>query len=170
MMDMVVGDEIELRGVLVEEREGLTVLSIDEASSHELIGSGNNVIGVRAGIEDLALAATAESAEPYEGMLITVYNTRVLHRGVAQGESLYYLGAEDDSMLATDAGVTALPPDSTFFVREGDRLGLITGLVEEMNLVTGSGYVLRPRSAADYWFIAGNQVLATWGGLKRMHE
>jgi len=100
-------------------------------------------------------------------MLVSIYNVRVVRRGVPEGDSLYYLAAGGDTLLATDRASSAVAPDSLFLVREGDRLGRISGIVMERSVRGGRAYLLEPRRAGDYFFMAGSRVLTTWGRLKR---
>lgn len=165
---LVLGDEVLLRQVLVTEHGGLTSLLYDEQSDQALIGTGNGVVAWTLAPAHLALGAGPGVCEPYEGVLVSLYNVTVSACGVAEGDSLYYLTAGAVTLLGTDAASGVAPPGSAFFVRPGDRLGCVSGLVLERTLPGGQpAYVLAPRSAKDYRFVAGaNQFYTTWSRIK----
>ncbi|MFH1145036.1 MAG: hypothetical protein V1774_10875, partial [Candidatus Eisenbacteria bacterium] len=167
---LAIGDEIRLSNVLVAEEGGLTLLAFDEESSWMRANEAVPVAGVAAALGDLRRDAPAESAEPYEGMLVTFLNLRVARRGVPEGEELYYLAAGGDTLLATDAATGLCPPGGTFFVRDGDRLGSVSGIVVQRDSPAGPIYVLQPRLAADYYFVADDATYMSWGRLKRSFQ
>ncbi len=164
---LAVGDEIDLRDVQVAEAEGLTVLRYDTASDYSVLSSGNTVRAVSVPASDLSLAAGPDRTEKYEGMLVAVYNVDVAARGVSEGSDLYYLAAGTDTLLGTDIESAVLAPDSTFFVRTGDRLGFVSGIITERPSGDGPRYVLQPRGAEDYKFIGSNRELLSWSRMKR---
>jgi hypothetical protein len=162
------GDEVLLEQVLVVESGGQTRLLYDGESDQTVTGAGGSASAFGLEPSVLALGAGAEVSEPYEGMLIALYNVSVARRGVPEGDSLYYLAAEADTLLATDADCGVIPPGSAFFVRTGDRLGRIRGLVLERELPEGGrAYVLAPRSSEDYYFTTkAGAIYTSWGRLK----
>jgi hypothetical protein len=161
------GEEVELKAVLVEERDGLTVLNVDGESSFSVASSGNALAGVVLPSEELDIRGGPETSEKYEGILATVYNVTVVKRGLSFGADLYYMVAGEDTLLGSDLESSATAPDSTFFVRPGDRLGLIRGIVTERTLGKSTAYVLHPRRAEDYKFVGAHRELASWGRMKR---
>jgi hypothetical protein len=165
---LVLGDEIVLRQVLVTERDGMTALLFDEQSDRTAVSLGNGVVAWTAEPVNLAVGAGPGVSEPYEGMLVSLYNVTVARCGVAEGDSLYYLAAGADTLLGTDTDSGLISAGRPFFVRPGDRLGCISGIVLERALPGGRpAYVLTPRSAKDYRFVAGsNESYTTWSRLK----
>jgi len=165
---LALGDEVLLEQTLVTENDGQTILLYDGDSRHTVTSVGQSVIALGVAPTALARDGGAEVGERYEGMLIAVHNVNVVRRGVAEGDSLYYLASGADTLIATDVESGVVPPDSTFFVRPGDRLGRVRGLVLERTLPGGRpAYVLTPRRAADYLFLASPDVSFTsWGRLK----
>ncbi len=165
---LAVGDEVLLERALVVEDGGQTLLLFDGESRHAVTGTGRSAGALGIEPRDLARGTGAEASERYEGMLVALYNISVARRAVAEGDSLYYLAAGADTLLATDTESGVAPPDSAFFVRPGDRLGRIRGIVLERSLPGGGqAYVLAPRSAADYLFLAApNARFISWGRLK----
>jgi hypothetical protein len=161
------GDEVDLRDVLVGEERGVTVLTFDAQSSVSVVGAGEEVVGSVLPASELDKSAGPESTEKYEGMVVSIYNVTVSRRGVHEGSDLYYLVSEGDTLLGWDLENEALAPDSTFFVREGDRLGRIRGIVTERSNSRTNYYVIQPRDAGDYWFVGRNLELSSWGRLKR---
>jgi hypothetical protein len=162
------GDEVLLEQVLVVESGGQTTLLYDAESRHTVTSAGNGVAAQGVEPWELARSGGAETSERYEGMLVALYNLDVVRCGVAEGDSLYYLAAGPDTVLATDLDGGLIPLGQTFFVRPGDRLGRIRGLVLERALPGGGrAYVLAPRSAEDYVFMASaNELYTSWGRLK----
>ncbi|MBP6875490.1 MAG: hypothetical protein KBD56_05425 [Candidatus Eisenbacteria bacterium] len=163
-----IGDEVRLTGVLVTEQEGMTALSFDEQSAIEVTARGVAVPGIAAPAAHLSRHAGPDLAERYEGMLVTITNGTVVRRGVPEGSALYYVAVGTDTLLASDVESSVLPPDSTFFVRAGDRLGRLRGVVLQTEATEGARYILRPRLASDYLFVTGDEILTSWGRLK--HE
>jgi len=163
---LAVGDEIELSQALVAETGGVTELQFDAQSTFEVTATGRGVAGVWIEPGAVARAAGPETAERYEGMLVSIYNGDVVRRGVPEGEHLYYLACGADTVLASDRESAVVVPDSTFFVRRGDRLGRLRGIVVPEATPLGTRYVVYPRGASDYEFIVGEEVLTTWGRLK----
>jgi hypothetical protein len=161
------GDDVEFQAALVEERDGLTVLSMDSESSFSVAGSGNVVSGAVLPSGELEIHAGPETSEKYEGTLVALYNVTVVQRGLPVGADLYYMVAGTDTLLGSDLESSASAPDSTFFVRQGDRLGLVRGIVAERVLEKTTGYVLYPRGAEDYRFVGADRELASWGRMKR---
>lgn len=162
------GVPVLLRQVLVEERAGQTWLRFDDESESIVTGAGGAASAYGLEPAMLALDAGAAVSEPYEGMLVALYNLGVTQRAVPEGDSLYYLVGAGETLLGTDAECGLVPADSTFFVRPGDRLGRIRGLVLERELPGGErAYVLAPRSAEDYYFTPdAGATYTSWGSLK----
>ncbi len=162
------GDRVLLEQVLVVESGGQTLLLCDAQSQCTVTGTGGSSGAFGLDAAALAIGAGDAISEPYEGMLVALYNVSVASRGVPEGDSLYYLATASDTLLATDADCGLVPPDSVFFVRTGDRLGRIRGLVLERELPSGGrAYVLAPQSAEDYYFTTGAAAVYTsWGRLK----
>lgn len=166
--DLLLGDEIQLQHVLVAEQADLTILTFDAESELSVQGVGASVPATPIEPEDLARGA--EYAERYESMLVTLFNVTVPACGVAEGADLYYLVSATDTLLCSDSAHDLAPPGSAFFVRPGDRLGRIRGIVLEVPVEGGSAYVLHPRGARDYSFVAGEEKFTTWGRLKQMYR
>jgi hypothetical protein len=170
LSSLTVGDEVHLENVLVTEEERLTALQFDAESRWTLKSAGNTMGAAVLSPQSLRRGAGPEVSERYEGMLVAVTNSRVVQRGVPEGESVYYLVAGGDTLLATDAECTALAPDSTFFVRTGDRLGSIRGVIVERNVAGAPAYVMQPRAAEDYYFMAGNLLFSSWATIKSLYR
>ncbi len=162
------GDELLLQSVLVLEQDGMTRLRYDEESTHVVASTGNRIAATGVTVADLGRAAGPDASERYEGMRVALYNTVVVQCGVPEGDSLYYVASEGDTLLATDAASEVRVPGQVFFVREGDRLGRIAGVVTERPLEEGTGYVLEPRRAGDYHFMAGQELYTSWGRIKSL--
>jgi hypothetical protein len=165
---LVLGDEVLFRRVLVSEIGGLTTLRYDSASSEAVVSTGSGVVVWTLAPGSLARGAGPEVSEPFEGMVVSLENVTVARCGVAEGDSTYYLAAGADTVLATDTESGMIPSGSAFFVRPGDRLGRISGVVLE-RIVPGGGpaYVLAPRSAGDYRFVAApTEIYTSWSGIK----
>jgi len=162
------GDEVLLRQVLVTEQDGVTGLLYDEASHRDPVGSGRGLLTWTVPPSALAAGAGPEVSERYEGVPVALYNLSVVRCGVAEGDRCYYLAAGADTVIGTDLDSGLVPPGGDFFVRPGDRLGRISGIVRARLLPGGArAYVLAPRSAADYQFAARpTDVHTTWGRLK----
>jgi len=167
LSSLTLGDDVEFSNVQVDEADGLTLLLYDGESDHSIVSRGNAVTGSRASPGDLSLAADPDRSEKYEGMLISLYNTTVVGRGTLEDPDLYCLVAGSDTLLGTDLESAVLAPDSTFFVRNGDRLGRLRGLVTERKVGAESRYILQPRAAEDYTFVGSNRELTSWGRVKR---
>ena len=120
-------------------------------------------------MSDVSLVAGPERAEKYEGMLVVLYNVNVVARGVPEGPDLYYLASGTDTLLGTDIESGMSAPDSTFFVRKGDRLGFVSGIITERS-TGGTRYVLLPRGIEDYKFIGSNRELSSWSRMKRRYR
>ncbi len=163
---LAVGDDVRLGNVLVIEEDGTTELAFDATSSVTLEATGSRISSTTVSPDALARQTGPESAEAYEGMLITVRNAFVARRGIPEGSDLYYVAAGEDTLLATDITSTVLAPDSSFFVREGDHLGHLRGIVAQR----GAAYVIHPRGASDYGFVTGGATYTTWGNLKGMYR
>lgn len=161
-----VGDEIRLASVLVSEAAGLTSLAYDNVSSVEQLASGERVEGTLVDPAELARGAGPAGGERYEGMLVSLYNGRVARRGLPEGDDLYSIAFGSDTLLACDRESAVLPPDSTFFVRAGDRLGRLRGIVTQREAPGGPCYVVEPRDASDYEFVGDDATHTTWGRLK----
>ncbi len=167
---LTVGDEVRFENVLVIEEDGLTAVLFDVESAWTLRSVGNAMGAVVVSPQVLRRGAGPEVSEPYEGMLVAVTNTTVVQRGVPEGNGFYYLVAGNDTLLATDAECTAVPPDSTFFVRPGDRLGSIRGVVVERDIAGTPAYAIQPRTAEDYYFLAGNLLFSSWATIKSLYR
>jgi hypothetical protein len=167
---LAVGNEVRFENVLVTEEQGLTAVLFDAESGWTLKSVGNAMGAVVVSPQALRRGAGPEASERYEGMLVAVTNTRVVQRGVPEGNGIYYLVAGSDTLLATDAECTAVPPDSTFFVRPADRLGSIRGIVVEREIAGAPAYVMQPRTAEDYYFMAGNLLFSSWATIKSLYR
>ncbi|MBD3235339.1 MAG: hypothetical protein GF330_01380 [Candidatus Eisenbacteria bacterium] len=152
--------------VRVVEASGLTTLEFETESRWQRLGTARRIEGVLAPPGAFHRGGTPQAAERYEGMLVSLYNGRVVRRGLPQGSDIYAVAFGADTVWATDRESAILPPDSTFFVRPGDRLGRLRGIVVEDAAGLQPIYVLRPRIAEDYQFVFDGQVLTTWGSLK----
>ncbi|MBU1699449.1 MAG: hypothetical protein KJ970_17665 [Candidatus Eisenbacteria bacterium] len=167
---LAIGDDVQFQNLLVTEEEGLTVLLYDEESAHDVAGTGRPIIAAAIPADRISLSAPPDLAERFEGMLVKILGANVIRRAVPEGNDLYYLSSNTDLVLCTDRDCPAVPPDSTFFVRAGDCLGFIQGIVIEESIPGGRAYILQPRTTSDYYFTAGSQSLTTWGRLKQAHH
>jgi hypothetical protein len=160
------GDEILFSNLLVEEENDLTLLRYENESSYQTVSTANPVSGKLADPARLALGASTEEAEPLEGMLLSIFNATVTQCGVDEGSDFYYLESSGHRILCTDRCSAIAAPDSTFFVREGDDLGRIRGVLLQDETTGGSAYILHPRGAEDYLFTSGSYETISWGRLK----
>jgi len=143
---------------------------VDAESRVSVLGPGHAPDAPAIPAADLGLSAGAGRSERYEGMVVTLYNLTVAERGRGEAADLYTLMADGDTLLGSDRWSSAPAPDSTFFVRAGDRLGFLRGIVTEETIDGAAAYVLMPRSAEDCRFVGGERELTTWGRLKRQHR
>jgi len=161
-----VGEEIRLGSVLVSGGTGLTTLAYDAGSTVDRVGSGRRVEGILVAPAELARGAGSARSEPYEGMLVSLYNGLVARLAAPEGDDLYVVDFGGEMVLACDRESAVLPPDSTFFVRAGDRLGRLRGIVTQREALGGPCYIIEPRDAGDYGFVGDDAAYTTWGRLK----
>jgi len=166
LANLMVGDDVLLTNVHVTEEDGHSLLIYEQDSAFQSLGPGNRVVAIRVAPEKIAISASPDLAEPYEGMILAVHNAEVISCSVPEGDELYYISAADQLILCSDACSSLQPAGSDFFVREGDYLGKITGVLVQQSVLGGSAYVLHPRSADDYHFTAEGKIYSSWGQIK----